>query len=765
MSGNAFFSAITGMKSNQTRLDVIANNIANLNTFGFKASRVTFSDLLNQMMSSASSPQGQRGGINPMQIGMGVRLASIDTLMGQGSIQNTGKNTDLAINGDGFFIVQSELGPRYTRTGNFIFDYNGTLLNPDGLRVQGYNTLTTDGMSVDTNAEIGDIQLNFGEKLAARATSLIGFRSNLDAGSNVFGTAELNTVGTTGFTLAAGTMLPIATAVGTAVDDGSGTPLADSVAGNGDLVINGQEITYAWPVGWAWGNASNNAQFIVNAINDQSTTVYAYVDSGNNIVVQSMFGGEENDVIIEGNTTTPGFLATIGLTDGTFVAPEPSSALSGLCEITVVDATQTSATTINPVQAGALVSDTFFINDVSITFPDTDATNTAAENAQIVANSINSAVGLNVTATGNANGTITLTSDMTGASNIIAIENEGTALGILGLDSVGTLTTNPFPIAPGTALTAYVIDNGTDATITSTFKSDDGLTEWTRRFADSPVYGIASSLEALEPYILGDNPALPLLPGVTLTADGIRPGQASIKTNDAFEHITSINVLDSLGAPHFLTVTYRHTGENTWEWFADLPEEPNLSLTGATGTIQFDSNGMITSPNPTTPIGFTPAGAELMQVKLVYDGSGDQLAGITQFGSATTTRADYQDGFSMGILQTVAFDVNGVLHGSFSNGQVRPLAQIALANFNNPAGLERSGYNTFATSANSGMPYISTALSGGAGSIVPSALEQSNVDLASEFTDMIISQRGFQANTRVISTQNDILAEAVNLVR
>lgn len=765
MSGNAFFSAITGMKSNQTRLDVIANNIANLNTFGFKASRVTFSDLLNQMMSSASSPQGQRGGINPMQIGMGVRLASIDTLMGQGSIQNTGKNTDLAINGDGFFIVESEIGPRYTRTGNFIFDYNGTLLNPDGLRVQGYNTLTADGMSVDTNAEIGDIQLNFGEKLAARASSEIKFRSNLDAGSNVFGTAELNTVGTTGFTLAAGTMLPIATAEGTIVDDGSGTPLADSVAGNGDLMVNGQEITYAWPVGWTWGNSSNNAQFIVDAINEQSTTVYAYVGDANNIVVQSMFGGDANDVIIEGNTTTPGLLATIGLTNDTFVAPAPSSALSGLVEITVVDATQTSATTINPVQAGALVSDTFFINDVSITFPDTDAANTAAENALVVANAINSAVGLNITATGNANGTITLTSDLAGSSNLIAIENEGTALGLLGLDSIGTLTTNPFPGAPGTALTAYVINTGTDATLTSTFKSEDGLTEWTRRFADSPVYGIASSLEALESYVLGDNPSLPLIPGVTLTADGINPGQASVKTNDAFEHITSINVLDSLGAPHFLTVTFRHTGENSWEWFADLPEEPNLALTGATGTIQFDSNGMITSPNPTTPIGFVPAGAESMEVKLVYDGAGDQLAGITQFGSSTTTRADFQDGFSMGILQTVAFDVNGVLHGSFSNGQVRPLAQIALANFNNPAGLERSGYNTFATSANSGMPYISTALNGGAGSIVPSALEQSNVDLASEFTDMIISQRGFQANTRVISTQNDILAEAVNLVR
>jgi len=764
MSGSAFFAAVSGLKANQTRLDVIANNIANINTFGFKTSRVTFSDLLNQILKAGASPQGERGGINPMQIGLGVKLASIDTIMGQGSIQNTGNPRDLAIDGDGFFIVQGENGTSYTRTGNFNLDYNGTLLTVDGLRVQGYSRLVPDGLSIDTNSSIDDIRINFGQKLPARATTEVRFKSNLDAGSNIYGTARLTSAGSTGFTLAAGTMLPIAAAVGTAVDDGSGTPLADSVAGNDDLVINGQEITFAWPAGWTWGDANANAQFIADAINEQSTTVYAYVGENANLVVQSLFGGDINDVIIEGDTTTPGFLATIGLTAGSVSAPEASGSLAGKHEISITDATRATATTTIPVTAGALAGDTIIVNDYSITFGATDPSNTSAENAQVIVDAINATTGLNITATANANGTITLTHNLAGKSNIIVVEDAG-ATGVTGLDTIGIYTDNPFPAPPGGNPQAYVVDNGTDAMVSNTFTSDDETVQWTRTFAHTTPYGVESTLEDLSYEILGDNPARPLIPGVTLTADTLTPGQAVVTTYDAFEHTTSINVNDSLGATHLLTVTFRHTGENTWEWSADLPEEPNLTLTNSEGELSFDYNGIIISPNPSSPITFSPMGADDLEMDLIYDGHGDSLQGITQFGTTSTTRAEYQDGYTSGVLQTIAFDPNGVLSGSFSNGQIRQLAMIALANFNNPEGLERAGNNTFKPSANSGVPIISVPLVGGAGRLVPGALEQSNVDLASEFTDMIISQRGFQANARVITTQDAILAEAVNLVR
>jgi flagellar hook protein FlgE len=764
MSGSAFSAAVSGLKSNQTRLDVIANNIANINTYGFKASRVTFSDLLNQVLQAGSSPQGERGGTNPMQIGLGVKLASIDTVIGQGSIQNTGNPRDLAIDGDGFFIVKGGGGSYFTRTGNFNLDYNGTLLTGDGLKVQGYTQVTADGLSIDPNSSINDIRINFGEKLPARATNEVRYRSNLESTSHIFGTADLSSAGATGFTLAAGTMSPIAEANGAAVDDGSGTPISDSTAGNGDLIINGQEITFSWPAGWTWGDAKANAQYIADAINQESTTVYATVGSDDNLIIQSLFGGEGNDVIIEGDNTTAGFLAKIGLTAGTTSAPEASSSLAGKHEISIVDSVKATATTTTPVTAGALAGDTIIINDNSITFGATPASNTSAQNAQVIADAINATTGLNITATANANGTITLTHNLAGKSNIIAIEDTGTT-GVTGLDTMGTLMANPFPGNPGNAANVNVVNNGADATISNVFTSDDGLTTWTREFTQTTAYGVESTLKDLSEYVLGDNPSKPLIPGVTLTGETLAPGQAVVTTYDAFEHTTSIDVYDSLGSSHFLTVTFRHTGENQWEWFAELPDEPNLDISNGTGTIEFDHNGTIISPNPTTPVSFTPAGANTMAIDLIFDGNGNPLQGATQFGTTSTTRAEYQDGYTSGILQTVAFDSNGVLNGSFSNGQVRPLAQIAIANFNNPEGLERAGNNTFKVSSNSGIPIISTPMTGGAGSITPGALEQSNVDLASEFTNMIISQRGFQANARVITTQDALLAEAVNLVR
>lgn len=767
MAGSAFYAAISGLKANQTRLNVIANNVANINTYGFKSSRVTFSDLLNQTLGSATSPQGNRGGTNPLQIGLGVKLASIDTLMSQGAIQNTGNSQDLAIDGDGFFIVSGENGDRYTRTGNFNVDSNGTLLTVNGMRVQGYSALSEDGLSINTNTSIGDIVINFGEKIPARATEEIRFRSNLDAGSHLFGTAELVSPGSTGFTLAAGTMEPIAVSNGTTVNDGTAPPLDDSTAGNEDLLINGQEITFAWPGSWTWGDSAANAQFIADAINNQSSTVYAYVGDSDNLVIQSMTGGSGSDVIIGGDTTTAGFLATIGLTACTRSAPEASDALAGQHEISVTEATKTTGNTITPVQAGALAADVFYINDKAISYLATDPENTSAENAQVIADAINNVTDLNITAIANANGTITLTHDLAGEANLIAIENEGTALGVTGLDSFGSLMDNPFPIGPGTALDAYVVNNGTNATVSNTFTSEDGTETWTRSYEQSTTYGTESSLEVLKGYIVGDNPALTLIPGVTLTSDILSAGEASVTTYEAFEHTTSINVYDSLGNSHFLSVTFQHVDENTWEWTVDLPEEPNLALTNATGEIRFDTNGIAVSSNPIEAITFNPAGADSVSANLIFNGLGNALDGITQFGSATTTRAEFQDGFTSGILQTVAFDSNGngILFGSFTNGQVRQMAQLALANFNNPEGMERTGNNTFNATANSGLPIITTALLGGAGAIIPGALEQSNVDLSSEFTDMIISQRGYQANARIITTQDALMAEAVNLVR
>lgn len=134
----SLYSGIGGMSNFQNKLDVIGNNIANVNTFGFKKGRATFNDLVSQQMGGASTATAERGGTNPQQIGLGGGMSSIDTLTTQGSLQSTGRDLDIAISGDGYFVVRDGDADFYTRAGNFYLDSEGSLVNGDGLRVQGY---------------------------------------------------------------------------------------------------------------------------------------------------------------------------------------------------------------------------------------------------------------------------------------------------------------------------------------------------------------------------------------------------------------------------------------------------------------------------------------------------------------------------------------------------------------------------------------------------------------------------------------------------
>ncbi|WP_078554667.1 flagellar basal body rod protein FlgG [Bacillus alkalicellulosilyticus] len=134
----AMYSGITGMKNFQTKLDVIGNNIANVNTFGYKKGRVTFQDLVSQQLAGATAPGDVRGGMNPRQVGLGSAVATVDTIGTQGSLQTTGRPLDLGISGDGLFEVRDlEGNSYYTRAGNFYLDQNGSIVNPDGLYLVG----------------------------------------------------------------------------------------------------------------------------------------------------------------------------------------------------------------------------------------------------------------------------------------------------------------------------------------------------------------------------------------------------------------------------------------------------------------------------------------------------------------------------------------------------------------------------------------------------------------------------------------------------
>ena len=175
----SMFAGVSGLKNHQTRMDVVGNNIANVNTVGFKGSRVTFSEMMNQTLQNAQSPDGNRGGQNPQQIGLGVDLASIDTIQTQGSLESTGIGTDLAIDGDGFFRVNDGRQNLYTRAGNFTVDENGNLVSSsNGYKVQGW---MAENGEIDTNQTPGDLEIPIGDSITGQQTTSTRFVGNLDS--------------------------------------------------------------------------------------------------------------------------------------------------------------------------------------------------------------------------------------------------------------------------------------------------------------------------------------------------------------------------------------------------------------------------------------------------------------------------------------------------------------------------------------------------------------------------------------------------------
>ncbi|MER7002614.1 flagellar hook protein FlgE [Dactylosporangium sp. NPDC000555] len=404
----SLFSGISGLRAHQQMMDVTSNNIANVNTVGYKSAQTVFADTLSQMMRSAGAPQPGQGGTNPAQVGLGVRLAAINTSFVQGSAQTTGRATDVMISGDGFFVVNSVNEQLYTRAGAFNFDAEGKLVTPTGAAVQGWPAVN--GV-VNSNAPLGDIRLPMGTLIAPTATDTVVIAGNLPAN-----------------------------------------------------------------------------------------------------------------------------------------APDPS-------------------------------------------------------------------------------------------------------------------------------------------TITRSIKTYD-------------------------------------VTGNTVT----------------------------------LTSTFSFTGGT---WSVDISDGTNnLGPTPLT----FAANGQITGPTFTDKNGAPKVG-------LMFDplnngsGIGIDLAGLTEYTGNTTVQPLSQNGAPAATLQSFSINPDGQLVGVFSNGNKQTVAQLALANFNNPPGLEKTGDSLYRFTVNSGLAQIGSPGSSGLGTLQSGAVEMSNVDLAQEFTNLIVAQRGFQANSKVISTSDDVLQELVNLKR
>ncbi len=461
----SLYSGVSGLKNHQIRMDVVSNNISNVNTTGFKSERVNFQDMISQLMSGAAEPKDNVGGVNPKQIGLGSMTASIDKMMQQGALQTTGKNTDLAITGEGFFVLADGDKDFYTRAGNFDVDQNGLLVNPaNGMKVQGWNAqINANGnRSVNSAGDIDDIIIPLYVKEPAKETSFVRFQSNL-----------------------------------------------------------------------------NSAVASVPADADDATRY--------------------------------------------------------------------------------------------------------------------------------------------------------------------RMITDPNP-------------------------------------------------------------------------------------NNRRGHMTNIKVYDDLGAERSLKVFLWKTDENMWTASIDVSGSDQLSLdvTGPQGqntsvpgnkriNLGFSPDGKLTSVSDgvdtasqdllTASVSFRiPGNPEPKTIELRL-GEAGTVDGITQFSSTFTTKAVEQDGYTMGYMESFSIDPSGTITGIFSNGVQQSLGMIAMANFTNPEGLTKAGDTNYIVSNNSGNPIIAEAGVQGLGKINAGYLEMSNVDLADQFTDMIVTQRGFQANSKSITTSDQLLQELLGLKR
>lgn len=246
------------------------------------------------------------------------------------------------------------------------------------------------------------------------------------------------------------------------------------------------------------------------------------------------------------------------------------------------------------------------------------------------------------------------------------------------------------------------------------------------------------------------------------------PNDSSTWLNGSNYH-TSITVYDSLGQGHAVTVYFRQTDSGQWDWYAAVSADDHASGSDticAQGTLTFNEDGVLTAESQTSnDFDFSGGAAQDQQISFYFGTQAGAVSRTTQFAAPFATIYQTQDGYSSGFLQTVSVDTDGVIYGHYTNGQIMPLFRLALANFANPWGLLKEGGNLYSESNRTGEVVTGPPGTAGLGRIAPNSLEQSNVDLANEFIKMIIFQRAFQANSRVVTTTDDMMAELINIKR
>ena len=697
--GTSLTASSSGLRVHQNMLDVVGNNLANLNTPGYKSQRIRFSSQFSVLLESASGPSANGGGKNPVEIGLGVQVAGIDTRFEQGTTEATGNKLDLAIQDAGFFVVRD--GGKYlaTRAGAFSVDARNYLVDSStGNRVQragtvGEGTSTAPAFQIPGN---NDISIRHGMTIPGRATQNVTFRGNLDARAD----SPLSTVLTAGQPFKIGGDPATANTLLNDLDQ----TVSPYVAGD-RIMIQGSRV-------------------------DGSSVEAAFVATG---TAADTLGALISSISTAFLSATPGIGATAKLdADGRIqlTANEPGSSKLTL------------ALGSDPADAAAGSGVTEFTNfQRTVEGRDGGSTTTVMEifDGQFTAHNVS------FTFRKQSNSTWNLVASLDGSTGTIKGFGEDNIVSGLRFNEDGSLA-------------------GVDGTaVAQTMALKNSLTT-----GQAPV-ALTTSLDQLDQHSQGAYTATDVLTITGTERDGrpIAPVTFSPFGKTVEDLVTSIN-----DAFHSATASLDASGNILLASDTKGQSELSLQIVDATTNVGKTNFGDFTEAvrgidgddNVTFEITNAAGFGSKQTIQLSF-GSQSGFDGLTQFGGFNSAASTDQDGFAQGTLVDEEVQANGTIIGQFSNGRSEPLAQIAIATFANPQGLERVGNNYFAPNTASGTPVITTAQAGGAGSIQSGVLESSNVDVGVEFTALIAAQRGFQVNARAFSIANQILEETANLLR
>ena len=873
----SLWSGVSGLNAHQTAMDVEGNNIANVNTVGFKYSRTNFQNLLSQTVKAATAPQGTLGGKDGLQVGLGASVSSVETMFKQGSIQNTDKNTDMAISGDGFFVVSGDGGKtyKYTRAGDFSFDADGNFVDPNGYVVQGWMANSTTH-KIDSSAGVKPISIPPGLTTPANKTSKIQIKANLNSGDHI---KEMS--GTRATIEPSSDMNGIYDANGEEIKL---TPEGDNISFK-VVNLNGDTVT----VNLTYGKNTNNHD-------GKFTTLEDLIDEINYKITHDSTGK-----FLESQTEAPADYNIFLNGNGKIVDPDDRIKVDNLTSSNKILEKIFKGFTAASKESGTMkaIQNSFIgADDVGELFnANGDAFNLESgqgitatidglyENRKFVYTS--KPIGSNGESCGGINGdylgpsskadsnegmhwlydskddraAFSLNNDSANTHNMAKFlvhdtaGNEHTFKFLYGKDfntisdlicaantkfaqdtSIGNHlkldfkdgkivevsddtniyvdSASALQDSAGTAATDQMLKNmdsilsGLNGTGTETklmqkkdtyyfhdiqdltylwqLALDDSNNPKNNQNASDTTKGIATVNKDGKLQITNTSPSsynisVKGYPSESQDnqafTDAFSPingtlasgGVALTQPMNAATHTTSMDIFDSLGSKHTLTIHFRksHTSTNpndptTWKWYAEVPAPSTLGQP-AYGDIKFNPDGSVKSFNPPSLIFNPNNGSDSGQAIQLNFGTIGKFDGITSFEAPSSTSGQTQDGFPGGDLQQLTVDQTGTVIGVFSNGRSYSLAQVALAKFVNNEGLMSEGGTLFSASPNSGDPIIGTAGTGGRGSIQPSSLEMSNVDLSKALTELIVIQRGFQANAKTITTSDQLLNTLLQL--